>query len=89
MENSTEGLERNLDFCKRVSLETGVHIVGGTGFYIADLQPADNLHRSGEELYDHMVKELTVGCVDNPGIKAGFMGEIASVWPIRGKNFID
>ncbi|KAL0822243.1 hypothetical protein ABMA28_004370 [Loxostege sticticalis] len=83
VENSTEGLERDLAFSKEVSKNTGVHIVAGTGFYIADMQAADNLHGTTEELFNHMLQELTVGCVEEPDIKAGFMGEIASVWPLR------
>lgn len=85
VENSTEGLERDLAFSKEVSKNTGVHIVAGTGFYIADMQAANHLHNTTEELYNHMLQELTVGCVEEPEIKAGFMGEIASVWPLRGK----
>ncbi|XP_028174628.1 phosphotriesterase-related protein [Ostrinia furnacalis] len=83
VENSTEGLDRDLALSVAVSHKTGVHIVAGTGFYIADLQPADHLHSSTEELYNHMLNELTAGCVEKPDVKAGFMGEIASVWPLR------
>lgn len=37
-----------------------------------------------EELYDTMVTELTVGCIDYPSVKCGFIGEVGSVWPITG-----
>ncbi|XP_068618555.1 phosphotriesterase-related protein [Battus philenor] len=83
VENSTEGLERNIDFLKQVSSTTGVHVVAGTGFYIADVQEYNSIKRTKEELYNHMLKELTEGCVDYPSVKAGFMGEIASVWPLK------
>lgn len=69
---------------KKVSEETNVHIVAGTGFYIADTQHTNLLKYTEEELYNHMVKELTEGCIDYPSVKAGFIGEIASVWPIKG-----
>ncbi|CAG9788269.1 unnamed protein product [Diatraea saccharalis] len=84
VENSTEGLERDLSFCRRVSKISGVHVVAGTGYYIADTQPANHLHYSKEDMYSHMYKELMEGCdIDNVNIKTGFMGEIASVWPLR------
>ena len=35
---------------------------------------------------DHMVKELTVGCLDQPDIKAGFIGEIGITYPMTGKS---
>lgn len=87
MENSTAGLERDIEFCKRVSEATDVHIVAGTGYYIADLQADNTLKSSTEDLYNHMLQELTEGCVDYPSVRAGFMGEIASVWPLRGSYF--
>ncbi|XP_050351754.1 phosphotriesterase-related protein [Nymphalis io] len=83
VENTTEGLERDVKFYEMVSKETDVKIVSGTGFYIADMQNNDSLHSTKEDLYDHMLKELTVGCEDYPTVKAGFIGEIASVWPLR------
>lgn len=83
VENSTEGLGRNLNFCLNVSKQTGVHVIVGTGYYIADTQPADYLHYNKEDMYNHMLKELTEGCIGNGDVKAGFMGEIASVWPLR------
>ncbi|CAG4946587.1 unnamed protein product [Parnassius apollo] len=83
VENSTVGLERNIEFLKNVSSDTGVHVVAGTGFYIADTQPDSFINNTKEELYNHMLKELTEGCVDYPTVKAGVVGEIASVWPLK------
>ncbi|XP_063535858.1 phosphotriesterase-related protein isoform X2 [Cydia strobilella] len=83
VENSAEGLDRDLSFLKRVSTETGVHVVAGTGYYIADTQHDDSLHRTTEEMYKRMMADLTEGCVEDKTIKAGFIGEVASVWPIR------
>ncbi|CAH2039285.1 unnamed protein product, partial [Iphiclides podalirius] len=83
VENSTVGLERNIGFLKEVSASTGVHVVAGTGFYIADTQNGQSVNSTREDLYNHMLKELSVGCLDYPSVKAGFMGEIASVWPLK------
>lgn len=78
-----------------ISRRTDVNIVAGTGFYTADTQSYDLLNGSTEELYNHMLKELSVGfsvqyeyfcdsytCT----YKAGFVGEIASSWPLKGNN---
>lgn len=86
VENTTEGLNRDLKFYQNVSRASNVHIVAGTGHYIADLQSGDTLQKSTEDVYNHMLQELTKGCVNFEGVKAGFMGEIASVWPLRGKR---
>ncbi|XP_052741871.1 phosphotriesterase-related protein isoform X1 [Bicyclus anynana] len=83
VENSTVGLERDIEFYKKVSETTDVHIVAGTGHYIADVQADNTLQSTKEDLYNHMLQEITVGCVDYPTVRAGFMGEIASVWPMR------
>ncbi|XP_048487822.1 phosphotriesterase-related protein [Plutella xylostella] len=82
-ENTTEGLKRDLAFYKEVSKETGVHIVQGTGFYLAQTQGQQVLGSSQEQHYQHMVDELTVGCVEDKTVKAGFIGEVASIWPLQ------
>ncbi|CAH2090795.1 unnamed protein product [Euphydryas editha] len=83
VENTTEGLDRDIEFYETVMTNTGVNIVAGTGFYIADTQSMNHLHNTQEDLYNHMLTELTEGCEGYPSVKAGFIGEIASVWPIR------
>lgn len=85
VENSTEGLKRDIAFYKQVSKQTGVHVVAGTGHYIADMQAS--LSGSVEDIYNHMLRELTEGCIDCVDVKAGFMGEIASVWPLKGEIY--
>lgn len=73
---------------KNVSENTNVHVVAGTGFYVADLQNQSTLSMKKEDIYEHMMNELTVGYNVDKSIKAGFMGEIASVWPIHGIHFM-
>jgi len=84
VENSTMGLQRRTNFLKEVSKATGVHIVAGTGFYVD--QYIDKLGvkeaTSVESMTDHMVKELTIGCVDQTDVKAGFIGEIGITDPM-------
>lgn len=84
VENTTHGLKRNVSFYHSLSKELSVNIIAGTGFYIGDTQPSNYLYRTVEDLYKHMRTELTIGCDECLFVKAGFMGELASVWPIRG-----
>lgn len=69
---------------KEVSQKTGVHIIAGTGYYIADVQTNSTLNLTKEQMYDYMLNELTVGCSADNEVKAGFIGEVGSVWPIHG-----
>ncbi|XP_026733738.1 phosphotriesterase-related protein isoform X2 [Trichoplusia ni] len=83
VENTTKGLDRDIKFYEEVAQSCGVHVIAGTGHYIEDVQPDNYLHYSTEDIYNRMMGELTEGFPEEPQIKAGFMGEIASVWPIR------
>jgi predicted metal-dependent phosphotriesterase family hydrolase len=48
------------------------------------VQNASTLNISKEEMYNLMYKELEEGCVECLDVKAGFIGEIGSTWPIEG-----
>ncbi|XP_076753085.1 phosphotriesterase-related protein [Xylocopa sonorina] len=80
VENSNHGLKRNVPFLKKVSERTGVNIIAGTGYYVNATQSNEGL--SKEEMYDVMLKEMTIGCEECPDVKTGFIGEVGSTWPI-------
>ncbi|CAL8089473.1 unnamed protein product [Orchesella dallaii] len=81
VENTVEGIGKNLSLLKQLGLESGVTIVAGTGFYIACAQSHSVLCYSVETMHDIMLKELVEGNQD--GIKCGIVGEIGSSWPIE------
>lgn len=83
VENSNYGLKRDIPLMKRVSEETGVNIVAGTGYYVAATQNASDLRLSREEMYNVMLKEMTIGCEESPDMRTGFIGEVGSTWPIE------
>lgn len=56
------------------------------GHYLAHVQSSSVINNSVEDLFTLMREELVSGCVDDPGIKCGFIGEVASDYPIRGKS---
>jgi hypothetical protein len=58
------------------------------GHYISFVQPQSVLALSQEDMCDLMLEELTTGCVDQPDVKCGFIGEVGSGWPLHGECFI-
>lgn len=90
VENTTHGIKRNLDFYHEVNERTGVHVIVGTGHYVAASQTAETLALSIEKLSDLYTKEIISG-VDERGdgkkiIKCGFIGEVGSNWPLNGER---
>ncbi len=67
------GIGRDPKTLKRISEETGINIVMGTGYYVTSTHPEKLKSMTEEEIADEMVRELTEG-VD--GVKAGVIGEI-------------
>lgn len=81
VENTSHGLKRDLRFMREVSESSGVHVIAGTGHYLAMVQEPATLSLSLEEMCEMYRKDLSEG---EEGIKCGFIGEVGSVWPIHG-----
>jgi phosphotriesterase-related protein len=77
---TNRGLSRDPRALARVAQATGLHIVMGSGYYVAAAHPADMDARKVDSLAREMVADLTVG-VDGTGVRAGFIGEIGTTWP--------
>lgn len=58
------------------------------GHYVALTQTTPSLATTEEQMYNLITQELTIGCEGNPSVKAGFIGEVGSAWPIEGKILI-
>lgn len=87
VENSSHGLQRNLEFSLKVARETGVHVVVGTGHYVHGVQTPDSLAFSVEQMADLYRSELTIGCEvvgEKDRVRCGFIGEVGSGYPIHG-----
>jgi phosphotriesterase-related protein len=90
VENTTHGLKRDLKLSHEISEKTGVHVIAGTGWYVADLQSASALALTTEQMVDQMTKEILFG-VDlsefgkQLNVKCGVIGEVGSGWPIQGE----
>lgn len=69
------GIGRNPRLLKKISEQTGVNVVMGTGFYVYSSHPQEMKNMTENEIAELMVKEIQEG-VGDTGIKAGIIGEI-------------
>ena len=69
------GIGRDPLKLRKMSEETGVNIIMGTGYYVSSTHVPKVKLQSEEEMSADFVKELTVG-IESTGIKAGVIGEI-------------
>ena len=76
-EVSTIDLSRDVLKLREISLQTGLKIVCSTGFYLTQYHPAWLNDATAEDIARIYIKELTEG-IDDTGIKAGLIAEIAS-----------
>ncbi|XP_020712063.2 phosphotriesterase-related protein [Athalia rosae] len=82
IENTSHGLRRDIPFMQHINLATGIHVVAGTGYYVASTQAQSTLGMTKEQMYNLMLREMTLECEGSPGVKTGFIGEVGSSWPI-------
>lgn len=84
VENTTYGIERNLNYLVDVAQKTGVNVIAGTGHYIEMTQKSETLKLSLEEMVDLYTKDIEEGNQIAAGstVKCGFIGEVGSVYPL-------
>ncbi len=71
------GVGRDPQKLRRLSQALGMHFVTATGYYMAKSHPPEVDSMSVEDLYQLMLREVTVG-IDGTGIRAGVMGELGT-----------
>jgi phosphotriesterase-related protein len=72
---TTTGIAPNPLGLVEVARHTGVHLVAGTGFYLAHSYPASVADLSVEALADHLRRELREGMAGT-NVRAGLIGEL-------------
>ena len=75
VEMTSIGIKRDPEALRRVSEQTGVHIVMGTAYYQRVYHPDDMDSRTVEQLTDVIVRDVTVG-VRETGVRSGIVGEV-------------
>ena len=78
---TTIGIGRDARALRRISRESGVHVVMGAGFYVDAVHPHDMDSRDADALARRIVDDIRNG-VDGTGIKAGIIGEVGCTWPL-------
>ncbi len=76
-----EGLGRNPHALVRIARASGLHIVMGSGYYVAPTHPPQVARMTEDEITAEIMREFTAGVADT-GICAGLIGEIGSSWPL-------
>jgi len=69
----------------RVSRATGLNIIMGSGYYVAETHPAGMNKKTENEIYMEIVREITVGA-EHSDIRAGIIGEIGCSWPLTNNE---
>lgn len=76
------GLGRDPTALARVSRASGVHIILGSGYYVAPYHPPEVANRDTAAIEREIIHDVAEG-VDGAGIRAGIIGEIGLTWPVH------
>ncbi|XP_046884260.1 phosphotriesterase-related protein [Hypomesus transpacificus] len=85
VENTTTGIDRDLPTLRRLAKDTGVHIIGGAGYYVDCTHSESTKKMTVEKLTDVIVSEVLHGA-DGTDIRCGVIGEIGTSWPITASE---
>ena len=87
---SNIGLGRDPELMRRISIETGLNVVIGSGYYVEGAQKPEVLDLTIEQMEENIVNEFKNG-IGHTGIKPGFIGEIGVghvMMPFEKKSLI-
>ena len=76
------GIGRDPRALARIARATGLNIIMGAGYYVAEAHPDGMDAKTAEEIGAQIVEELTTG-VGDTGVKAGIIGELGCSWPLH------
>uniref|UniRef100_A0A2R5LM38 Putative resiniferatoxin-binding phosphotriesterase-related protein n=1 Tax=Ornithodoros turicata TaxID=34597 RepID=A0A2R5LM38_9ACAR len=82
VENSCRGMGRDIPFFRKISTETGVHVVAGTGYYVTANYSGHILSTPVEELTQEFVSDIIDGA-DGTTARCGIIGELGCTWPLQ------
>jgi phosphotriesterase-related protein len=72
---TVRGLQPDPRALARVSRASGVHIILGTGYYVARTHPPDMASKTAAAVAEELVGDLTDG-IGETGVRAGLIGEL-------------
>ncbi len=77
------GVGRDPMGLRRISEESAVNVVMGTGYYVSDYHPPELAAMSEDEICDAIVRDIEQGM---DGVRPGIIGEIGLVWPVHAEE---
>ncbi|XP_066274768.1 phosphotriesterase-related protein-like [Branchiostoma lanceolatum] len=81
VECTSLGLSRDVGKLRKISKESGVNIICGTGYYIDSTHPSNMDVLTQEDLVATMVRDITEGA-DGTNARCGVIGEVGCSWPL-------
>ena len=82
VDQTVRGLSPNPTALREVSVNTGVHIVAGTGYYIQASHPPEIDSKTVDDLFQEMITDIRVS-FPKTNVQAGIIGEIGTSWPLH------
>jgi phosphotriesterase-related protein len=76
------GIQPDPNGLRFLSQGTGIPIIQGAGYYVDEYIPEEMKDTSVDDLATEITEQVTVGCW-NTDIRAGIIGEIGCMWPLR------
>jgi len=81
VEATSIGIGRDPSGLFRISNATGVNIIMGASYYVADAHPSGMNRWDENHIVEQVVRDVTEG-VDGTNIRSGVIGEIGCSWPL-------
>lgn len=82
VDSTSIGLGRDPLGLARISRESGVQVVMGSGYYVHDYHPPNFSDRPQGEIRDEILRDVQDGVADT-GVRSGMIGEIGLSWPVH------
>ncbi len=83
---SSRGLGRDVWALKTLAERVGIHVVAGSGYYVAPTHPWDMDEKSVDAITAEIIDDITIG-VDGTTIRAGLIGEIGTSDPVTDNEW--
>jgi phosphotriesterase-related protein len=75
------GLGRDPAAVRAISLQTGIQVVLGSGYYVAASHPRRVASMTTDEIANEITRDVEEG-IGGTGIRSGVIGEIGTSWPL-------
>ena len=85
---TTIGIGRDPRALARIARATGLNVIMGAGYYVAEAHPEGMDAKTAEEIGAQIVAELTTG-VGDTGVKAGIIGELGPSTTTSARSLLE